>query len=963
MIQNPSIAKVSAYVKSLLLLFISIISYSNTYSQKQTVSPVYTNVSANIKAYYESLPVDYAANPSKKYPLIVFLHGVGELGAGTSATLPKVKANSGLAKLIDKGGFPTKFTVGGKDYSFIVIAPQFSTQSNYTQSIDDLLAHVKAKYRVDVNRIYLTGLSMGGGMAHDYGSQRASTIAAILPICPAFSPTQAKAEAMANAKLPVWITVNSGDSKQYPTNAKDAIAKLKALYTTSTTPWITVFEKSGHDAWTKTYDPTFKQGGYNVYEWMLLHARSIVSEPAVTTGPPTAKAGVNQTITLPTSTASLDASGSAAASGASISSYVWSKVSGPAVGAITSASAAKTTATGLTTAGTYVFEVKVTDNKGKSATARVTISVKPKGLTASAGSNQTVSASSTTLDASSSAPASGTTIASYQWTKVSGPSGGYITSPGSVKTTITGLVTGTYVYQVKVTSNLGSFTTASVTITVKAAAAAPTSKLIAKAGDNQAITLPVSSATLDGSGSIPATGTTIASYQWTKVSGPSSGTITSPSSAKTTVTGLAAGTYVYQLKVTSSLQSFTTDQVTITVKSGPLTARAGDNQTITLPTSSVALDASASTPAVGTTIAGYNWTKVSGPVAGTITSPSSAKTTVTGLTVAGTYVYEVRVTSNLQSFVTDRVSITVNGVSSRSALVADAGENKRIYQPTSSATLDGSGSQPANGTTISSYHWTKVSGPSGGNISSPNSAKTNITGLTTTGTYLYELRVMSSLGSVATDRVSIDVSPSALTARAGSNQTITLPTSSTTLDGSGSTPAGGTSIASYGWRKVSGPSGGNITSPTAVKTTITSLNAGTYVYELRVTSNLKSVSTATVTVIVKAAASSRKIGEETADVEKENPAVTAPANDLEVKINPNPVTTSMNVWVDSKLTGKTSVQVYSITGVLLMQKEFTKGTPGLINQAFDVSSLPRGIYVVYVTLDGKQKKAVQIIKQ
>ncbi|MBX3242629.1 MAG: alpha/beta hydrolase fold domain-containing protein, partial [Chitinophagaceae bacterium] len=370
------------------------------------------------------MPVDYATNPSQKYPLIIFLPGVGELGDGSASQLPKVKNNSGLAKLIDKGGFPTKFTVGGKDYSFIVIAPQFSTSSNYTKSIDDLLAHIKSKYRIDESRIYLTGLSLGGGMAYDYTAynvQKAEKIAGILPVCPAFTSTEYKAGNLAQAKLPIWITVNSGDAAAYPANAKDAITKIKVHYSTSTTPWITLFDKSGHDAWTKTYDPTFKQGGYNVYEWMLLHSRGS-GFPVVETNPPTAKAGANQTITLPTNTATLDASGSTASAGTTISSFSWSKVSGPASGTIASATTAKTTVSGLSTAGTYVYEVKVTDNTGKSATATVTITVKSAAtasLTARAGDNQTITlpTSSVTLDGSGSTPAPGTTIQSYSWTK------------------------------------------------------------------------------------------------------------------------------------------------------------------------------------------------------------------------------------------------------------------------------------------------------------------------------------------------------------------------------------------------------------------------------------------------------------------------------------------------------------------------------------------------------------------
>lgn len=62
----------------------------------------------------------------------------------------------------------------------------------------------------------------------------------------------------------------------------------------------------------------------------------------------------------------------------------------------------------------------------------------------------------------------------------------------------------------------------------------------------------------------------------------------------------------------------------------PPTANAGPNQTITLPTSTVTLAGSGTDPDAGTVVA-YLWTQISGPTAGTITNPTSAGTTVTGM--------------------------------------------------------------------------------------------------------------------------------------------------------------------------------------------------------------------------------------------------------------------------------------------------------------------------------------------
>src|SRR6185312_4727022 len=91
--------------------------------------------------------------------------------------------------------------------------------------------------------------------------------------------------------------------------------------------------------------------------------------------PPTANAGTDQTITLPTSQVTLTGSGTD--SDGSIGSYSWSKVSG-GTATITSASSATTTVTGLA-AGVYVFRLTVTDNSGATGTddVQVTVNIPP----------------------------------------------------------------------------------------------------------------------------------------------------------------------------------------------------------------------------------------------------------------------------------------------------------------------------------------------------------------------------------------------------------------------------------------------------------------------------------------------------------------------------------------------------------------------------------------------------------
>lgn len=181
----------------------------------------------------------------------------------------------------------------------------------------------------------------------------------------------------------------------------------------------------------------------------------------------------------------------------------------------------------------------------------------------------------------------------------------------------------------------------------------------ANAGADQVISLPVSSASLTGAGTDP--DGSISAYTWTKVSGPASGTITSPSAAATTITGLTQGVYTYTLKVTDNLGATATDSIKLTVNAATSNkapvANAGTDQVITLPVSTVTLTGTG-TDSDGT-IAGYKWTKVSGPTAGTITTATTATTTVTGL-VQGVYKWELTVTDNLGATGKDTVITTVN---------------------------------------------------------------------------------------------------------------------------------------------------------------------------------------------------------------------------------------------------------------------------------------------------------------
>jgi hypothetical protein len=563
--------------------------------------------------------------------------------------------------------------------------------------------------------------------------------------------------------------------------------------------------------------------------------------------PPTANAGPDRNITLPTNNTTLNGSGTDP--DGTIASYSWTKIAGPATFTIASPATAVTNITGLVQ-GQYTFRLTVTDNGGLTASddVLVTVNAAPnQAPTANAGPNRniTLPTNNTTLNGSGTDPDG--TIASYSWTKIAGPATFTIASPTTAVTNITGLVQGQYTFRLTVTDNGGLTAFDDVLVTVNAAPVnqAPT----ANAGPNRNITLPVNNTTLNGSGTDP--DGTVTSYQWTKIAGPATFTIASPTTAVTNITGLVQGQYTFRLTVTDNGGLTDTDDVLVTVNAAPNqapTADAGPNRTITLPVNNTTLNGSGTDP--DGTIVSYQWTKIAGPAAFTIASPTTAVTNITGL-VQGQYTFRLTVTDNGGLTDTDDVLVTVNAAPANQAPTANAGPDRTITLPANNTTLNGSGTDPDG--TILSYQWTKIAGPAAFTIASPTTAVTNITGLVQ-GQYTFRLTVTDNGGLTDTDDVLVTVNAApnqAPTADAGPNRTITLPANSATLNGSGTDPDG--TIVSYQWTKIAGPVPSAIVSPNSAVTNVTGLAEGQYLFRLTVTDNGGLTDTDDVIVTVNAA--------------------------------------------------------------------------------------------------------------
>ena len=276
---------------------------------------------------------------------------------------------------------------------------------------------------------------------------------------------------------------------------------------------------------------------------------------------------------------------------------------------------------------------------------------------------------------------------------------------------------------------------------------------VAKAGNDVTITLPTNSVSLNGNGSYDPDGSI--TYSWAKTAGPTQFTISNSTIVNPAFSNLVAGTYTLRLTVTDNKGAKATDDINIIVN--PVSAnqlpvaKAGNDVTITLPTSSVNLNGNGSYDPDGSIT--YSWAKTAGPTQFTISNSTIVNPVFSNL-VAGTYTLRLTVTDNKGAKATDDINIIVKPVSANQPPVANAGPDVIITLPTSSVTLTGSGTDPDG--TIALYTWTQVSGPSISSIANPSTARPTISKLVE-GRYVFKLKVTDNKGSIASNQMQLTV--------------------------------------------------------------------------------------------------------------------------------------------------------------------------------------------------------------
>jgi predicted peptidase len=212
---------------------------------KQITTTLDTQVHVTLK-YLIYLPADY--DKQEKWPLILFLHGAGERGDNLDA----VKRHG-----------PPKLIEHGKQFPFIVVSPQCPNGhwwNNELVPLTALLDEIVAKYKVDPDRVYLTGLSMGGFGTWALAAYSPERFAAIIPICGGGEPLLTRVL----RKMPVWAFHGGKDPVVPVKRSQDLIDALKK---TNDEAKLTIYPEALHDSWSATYDNP------EIYEWLLKHKR------------------------------------------------------------------------------------------------------------------------------------------------------------------------------------------------------------------------------------------------------------------------------------------------------------------------------------------------------------------------------------------------------------------------------------------------------------------------------------------------------------------------------------------------------------------------------------------------------------------------------------------------------------------------------------------------------------------
>jgi len=238
-----------------------------------------------IKGYLEYRPSDYSTTDG--HPLIIYFHGVGEVGDGSSSSLcnlltPLNEFDITLPERIERGTFTPNVTFNGSNYSYIIVSPQYNSY-NYPSSYpngNDVAAAITYFVnlygnKINRSRIYLSGMSGGANMIVDYAASslaRARTVAAVHTVALCIQDAPYGTSNIANANLAWWGVHCQNDPSGCPNSIPQGWVNAINANTPPPNPLAQLTSVPGcnaHNVWNDAYSPTYAPSGISLYNWLI----------------------------------------------------------------------------------------------------------------------------------------------------------------------------------------------------------------------------------------------------------------------------------------------------------------------------------------------------------------------------------------------------------------------------------------------------------------------------------------------------------------------------------------------------------------------------------------------------------------------------------------------------------------------------------------------------------------------
>jgi predicted peptidase len=198
--------------------------------------------------YLLHLPSDYDALPDRRWPIVIYLHGLGQAGDDLDQVL-----RFGPPRLIGEG----------RQLPFIIVSPQMPAGYFWfreTNAVLQVLDEVSERYRVDPKRVHLTGNSMGAFGAIMLAAKAPERFASLVPICGGVSFL----DSLRLRDIPIWA-FHGADDPLIPVEESQRLVRL--VNGLGGQAQLTVYPGVGHNAWDRAYDDPA------LWEWLALQSK------------------------------------------------------------------------------------------------------------------------------------------------------------------------------------------------------------------------------------------------------------------------------------------------------------------------------------------------------------------------------------------------------------------------------------------------------------------------------------------------------------------------------------------------------------------------------------------------------------------------------------------------------------------------------------------------------------------